>query len=414
LTSLAALAPARAVVLSENELAETSLSIGAVARSFAFTLHGEPLRPPLAPEDLDPSGFGIFDLRLYAVRQTPRLKLVAHLQLTTLVRAHPLTGGVAVGRGVAPPRWLPMSFELADDPTIEIAAGADWLYAAYSIDRFTVTLGRQPVTLGRGAIWSPIDLVATFALTEVDTEYKPGADALRVDYSPDARSALTFLASTGELEDDHDLGAALSASTVLVRYTRGWDRGEVGATAAYVRGDAVLGADGVVDTGSFEIYGEATLTLVTDDSVVAALVTDGQIVPKAMVGATFRTSHTLTLRPELHHNDFGATEPADYLAVAASDRVALGEQIVLGRDYAAIAADWELHPLVHLGGLALVNALDPSALLSLGLRYNLADNAELYLGGYLPVGRTPYTPLAPKDEFGQYPALAFAELKAAL
>lgn len=59
-----------------------------------------------------------------------------------------------------------------------------------------------------------------------------------------------------------------------------------------------------------------------------------------------------------------------------------------------------------------MNALDPSALLSAGLRYEVARNAEVYLGGYAPIGRRPDAPLAFEDEYGAFPYFLFFELKA--
>ncbi len=80
-----------------------------------------------------------------------------------------------------PPRWLPLTVTITDEPTLTLRDTVDWVYAAYTRGPVTITLGRQPVSFGRAKLWSPMDLVAPFALTEVDTEYRPGADAVRID-----------------------------------------------------------------------------------------------------------------------------------------------------------------------------------------------------------------------------------------
>ena len=74
----------------------------------------------------------------------------------------------------------------------------DWLYCAVNWGPATFTVGRQPVTFGRGKFCGPSDLVATFALTEVDTEYKPGADALRIDLGLGERTQLGLIAAAGK------------------------------------------------------------------------------------------------------------------------------------------------------------------------------------------------------------------------
>src|SRR5690606_28945726 len=104
LSLTAVAAPARAIVISEDELEEESFEAGVIARQFAFVLLGEPLEPPLAPEDISPTGTGILDLRLYVVRKTATWQLVVHDQLTTRISAHDVGAGFPIGRGVPPPR----------------------------------------------------------------------------------------------------------------------------------------------------------------------------------------------------------------------------------------------------------------------------------------------------------------------
>ena len=408
--------PARAVVLSEDPLQETSTELGVIARMFSFVLTGPLLRPPYLPDDEDPQTFGVTDLRLYFVDKQPWFKLVVHDQLTAVVRSHPVVSALAFGRGLPPPRYLPLTFTAADDPTVTLASTADWLYAAVTRGPMTVTLGRQPISFGRGVVWSPMDLIGTFTLTEVDTEYKPGADAVRVNLTTSERTSLTVVASTGELEDDHDLDASLQGSAFLARGKWRIDDGELGALAGTVRNDMVAGVDAALDLGRFDGHGEVTVTVPTARSLSSPEAGAGDAVLKAEVGASFKPTSGLTLEPEALYNGFGSWQPDGYLAVARSQRVAIGEQITLGRLYAGGVADWEVYALLHLTGMALVNVRDPGALASVALRYNLADNVEGVLGGYLPVGRRPTAaaPLTARSEYGLFPYFVFLELKAAI
>ncbi|MBW2277219.1 MAG: hypothetical protein JRF63_06985 [Deltaproteobacteria bacterium] len=413
--------PAGAVVLSEDEFEETSTIAGAIARAFAFVLAGETLEPPLMLGDMNPTGLGIFDLRLYFEKRSPSLKLVVHNQLTSVIRSHALLGAANIGRGASPPRLLALRFDLTDEPTLGVRNTVDWLYVAWSRDSVTATLGRQPVTFGRGKLWSPSDLVGTFALTEVDTEYKPGADALRVDWSPSEKTTVTAVASAGELEDDDDMEATLGGSSFLAQVKRTFGRGEAGLMAGYIRGDAVAGVDGVVDTGSFEVYGEATLSVLTKRSLMAAALSGGDslqerhdVIGKAVLGATFRPRSKITLSPEVLYNGFGSRDAGDYYSVATSDRAAIGEQTLLGQLHAGLVVNWEAHPLVNVAGVSLVNALDPSALASVSVSYSVSDNAQALIGGYAPIGKTPESAIEPEDEFGMYPYFLFFELKAVM
>jgi len=151
-----------------------------------------------------------------------------------------------------PPRWFPLQADITDDEGITLRESVDWAYAAVTLGPVTVTAGRQPITLGRGKLYKPLDLVATFALTEVDTEYKPGADALRIDWNATPRTVLSLFATAGEWNDE----LALRGSAFALRAKQELAKGEVGMLGGLVRGDGVIGADAVVDAGKFDIYAE--------------------------------------------------------------------------------------------------------------------------------------------------------------
>ena len=105
---------AAAIVIAEDELEETSTITGLVARNFGFILAGPTLAPPYSTEDSSPTGMGIFDARAYFEHRAQRWKFVAHQQFTLQMQSHSMLGGVNLGRGVSPPRWLPLQFRHQD------------------------------------------------------------------------------------------------------------------------------------------------------------------------------------------------------------------------------------------------------------------------------------------------------------
>ena len=413
LSALTQVAPAGAVVLSEDELEESSTEIGAVLRSFHFLLAGDVLAPPYAAEDTDPMGISSFDARLYFQYRTPELKLVAHEQLSLGLRSHSSASPLALGRGLSPPRWLPLDFQQADGG-LSLGSQVDWLYGAYTVDPLTFTVGRQPITFGRGSLWRTTDRISTFTLTEVDTAYKPGADAVRIDLRAAEQTRLVAVAAIGEVgSGDQDLEADLQGSSFVGRFEQGWDGGELGVTGGLVRYDVLAGVDAVFDLGALDLYAELTLTKLTAESLGAPGVDGRDIpVPSALVGMTLKPSGTVTLKPEIHYNGFGSFEATDYLAIAVSDRTRMGEQVALGRLYAGWTSDWELHPLTHLSQAMIVNLHDPSALVFLALRHNLADDVDVAGGVYAPIGTLPdVAAVAARSEYGSYPYFFFTELK---
>lgn len=411
--------PARAFVLAEDELADTSTELGFMVRGFTFTLTGPTLRYPYIPlpdHDEDPTGLGLFDLRATFSHRRSWLKVVVHNQLGLLTRSPPPSidlGQLSFGRGQEPRRWLPLERDLVDHEGYSLRENLDWAFVALSRGPLTLTVGRQPITIGRGKIWKPLDLIATFALTEVDTEYKPGADALRLDWTAAEQTTLSLIASAGKWR-----GELLAGSALALRGKQVLSFGEIGLLAGLIRRDVVIGLDAVWDLGRYDIYGELALHALFDGSLTPAQPERGPIVPRALLGATFKPTAKLTLSPELHYNGFGEWDAEDYLGVGLSDRVAMGEMYNMGRVYAAGIALWELHPLVTVNGGLIINPLDPSGLVSLGLNYSLAANMVLVAGAYIPAGRLPdlrAKPLpAPRSEFGLYPTFLFLELKAAM
>lgn len=405
---------ARGEVLSEDALEGTSREAGVVLRSYAFTLGGAVLRPPLAPTDMSPLGVGVSDLRLYFVETHPSFKLVLHAPLTATISSDAVPGNT-VGRGVAPPRWLPLRTAPADRDTLQLLGEVDWLYLAWLHGPVTVTVGRQPISLGRAKVWRPEDLLAGFSLTEVDTEYKRGVDALRLDWSIGERSTLRLFASPGEIQVDRDAEASRTGSAALLQMVLGRAGGELGAILGWVRGDLVAGIDGATDVGSFDVHAEATATLLTDDSLAAPGYASGDVRGKAAVGMTFHPSSKLTLGPEVLYNGFGATKLKDHPDLVGSPRIPLGEQTTLGVLYGAATAEWTLTSMWTIGGLALFNTTDQSALLSLSVRTSIASNAEAEVGGYLPIGRTPDSMTGvPDSEYGLYPNFLYLKLKVVL
>jgi len=410
-------APARAFVLHEDPLEETSAELGLLFRTFAFIMHGPTMRPPYALTDADPLAQGIFDFRLSFAYRGPRVKVVMHNSLSGQVSSRQGSSNLGLGQGVAPRRWLPLEADLNTEGTLVLRDVLDWAYVAITLGPVTLTAGRQPITFGRGKMWQTVDLITSFSMTQVDTEYKPGADAVRLDANISENTQLTVVAVGGtDVSGDSDI--ALRGSSMALRLKHGFGESvEAGLFAGFIRYDAVVGLDAVYDAGSFDVYAELTTTILTERSLSPGLTQRDQVLFKALLGANFKPHAKITLSPELAYNGFGAWDPADYFTVALSERMAVGEIYTMGQLYLGALCLWEAHPLLNVSAVLMMNPRDPSGLVSLGAVYNVASNVELKLGLYLPLGRVPdVSGIVPKprSEFGLYPYFYFIELKAAL
>ena len=145
---LVAATPARAWVLSEDELEERSTELGLLGR--AFILPMRPLYVVPGLQDPDRQVSGLFDLRLSFQHQNPWLKVVVHNQLTATIRSEAGGAGLlAMGRGVEPPRWLPLQWDLTTGDHFDLREQIDWLYASVTWGPATIIVGRQPCSSPR-------------------------------------------------------------------------------------------------------------------------------------------------------------------------------------------------------------------------------------------------------------------------
>jgi len=176
----------------------------------------------------------------------------------------------------------------------------------------------------------------------------------------------------------------------MARFKQGFEGGELGVSAGYLRGDAVLVLDGIVDLGKLDLYGELvgnifskrSLSPNASEPAQAAL---GDVALRAVLGARIKPTSKLTLTPELFYNGLGSFEREDYVAIANSQRFSIGEIYNLGRIYAGLVAAWEVHPLLTLRAVTMANLHDPSGLLSLGAVYSVSDNVSAIAGGLFVV-----------------------------
>ncbi|HND34373.1 MAG TPA: hypothetical protein PLA94_30435, partial [Myxococcota bacterium] len=188
-----------------------------------------------------------------------------------------------------------------------------------------------------------------------------------------------------------------------------------------LRSDFVVGVGTATSVGPVGLHAEATLTRPPEDPLFV----------RAVGGAMWRPGSTTTLTGELYFQSLGAAKPEGYLEILGGERAARGELWSAGQLYAAVAGVQEITPILHANLAVIGNLRDPSALLSAGLGWSVADNAELALGGYAGLGKAPDrvemdlalgengVELVPpteaelansvNSEFGLYPAMVFVQ-----
>ncbi|MDP6932005.1 MAG: hypothetical protein QGG40_03775 [Myxococcota bacterium] len=351
----------------------------------------------------DPSSTGIVDGRIKVTAQLPvGLHLEAHHAATAT------TGGSAstswsTGVGGSAPQVVDLSWEAEDSDSWALSGRTDRLRLRYRQGPVDVSVGRQPITLGAGLVFTPMDLVNPFHPATIDTEYKPGVDAVRIDGFSGMSSGTLVGAYSGSWDAEGTVLALAGQSTVGLF--------DIGGMLGAIRGDAVGGVTTRGGIGPVAVHGDVTLTLPAERH-------DEDPFVRAVTGAML-TDGTRSLTAELYLQTLGATDPDDYLEQASGERYLQGELWAMGTAYAALMGAYDLGGLWSASMMSLVNLTDISALVAPSLSVSVGDNAVASAGAFLGLGERPPDPtteqllageIPVESEFGLIPHTAFIRL----
>ncbi|MFT4626556.1 MAG: hypothetical protein ACI8PZ_005233 [Myxococcota bacterium] len=399
--------------ISEDEL--TAAVVEGVVTGDWAAVDGIRLPKPTA------TGQGITNARLnVVVRYGDMLRLEAAHMVSSVV-APPGTGlstsGFGSGVLVDAPEAVDLTWQALDGGNHTLIGRTDRLALKATAGQVDVTLGRQPVTFGSGMFFAPLDLVNPFFPTTIDTEYKPGIDALRVDTYIGGTGRISAVgAYAGDWAADGMSGALYGQATAAVT--------DLGLFVGWIRGDAVVGATTMTSVGPVALHADGAVTVPVE--------TEEEPFFRGVLGADYRPTGTTTLSGEAYVQTLGTTDPDRYLEQLSSDRFARGELFTVGVAYLGLAVAQEITPTV-MGSLAvLTNPVDPSALVIPNVSASIGDNTAIAVGAYAGVGARPEvvglsavfaTDGSPLDgaalsramgirsEFGLYPVTAFTQLR---
>jgi hypothetical protein len=336
------------------------------------------------------------------------------LQLAYEQRARWLSGGgtglAATGAFLPSTAKAPFRIEQLD---WEIAADDDFAYR-HEIDRAfvalhpawgEVTVGRQAIGMGRGVIFSAVDLFAPFSPLEVDREWRRGVDAFRAEYQLTATSSAELIGVFGN---------SWGQSAVLGRL-----RGYVGdVDGSLILGkyteDFLIGTVVSATVGDAEVHGELALFDTPDAQPDGTLWLGDDVVTKAVLGSsyTFNIGNGLTALAEYHYSGFGVKDISDAL-VRLQDpdflrRFLRGNTQILGRQALAGQLSYPFNNAITGTFLVLGSPTDGSGVLAPSLRLDLQDNVTLTGSCFVPWGREPKAGQL-RSEYGATPASLFLQ-----
>ena len=343
----------------------------------------------------DPASDHDADLRLKADGTHGAWDVMAHYELLARhgdTLAPPVATPLALlGAGAGLPDDGRRLFDLTDSITDGARTVAvhrmDRLALGHSTPERTIRFGRQAITWGNGLVFYPLDFVNPFSPIAIDKDYKTGDDLLYAQWALAADGEIQTIAAPRRDAATRDIESDESTYAAKLRLRRGgFDIDVVGARHV---GDGVVGLGLARSVGGAVWRLDATYTGV--DHGVFSLVTN-------LDYSWIVRGKNVYGYAEYFRNGFGEADRADYNApnTALVERIARGELYTLARDYTALGAQIELHPLFNVHANLIWNLNDGSRFLQLRGIYDWKQNLQLMTGVNLPQGER-------GDEYGGIP-----------
>lgn len=378
----------------------------------------------------EPVAQGILDGRIKASVSHGAVRFLAHHSLTA-TSGGPVFATGQTGLGVQSPQFVDLTWDGIDDAEdpnpMTLTGRVDRLSISVDAGPVTMKAGRQPITLGHGLTFTPLDLVNPFFPTTVDQEYKPGVDALTADLfvgTATQFSVMTAYAHPEPVKDADDWVVDGMVHAVYAQHTLGG--ADVGVLVGSVQGDGVMGGTVATAIGPVAVHADATYTRPEGDREDPFV--------RAVVGALWAATGDLTVSGEAYHQSLGASDPQRYLTQLSGERYGRGELWLAGQTYASASLGYQFTPLI-LGTVAVIgNALDGSALVAPNAVVSVSDEVQLVMGGFIGRGDRPAVvdladlldpetglPLTGdalnasvgvRSEFGLYPSSVYVQMKA--
>lgn len=286
----------------------------------------------------------------------------------------------------APFRIRPVQATILDRPAVTHVHEVDRAWVALHLQPVELTLGRQAIGLGRGVLFSAVDVLSPFSPLEVDREWRRGVDAARAELSLGEHLSAGAI---GAANRDFDGG-------VLLGRLRGYAGPLDGELLAGKRdADTMLGVAASATLGDAELHAEGAGFRTDGRGIEAGLLGSERWVGKALLGSSYRfdVGRGLNVLGEYHYSGFGlrdiGSDASLLLDPAFTDRFSRGDSQILGRHVAALVMTLDLTDSLTGNLAGLVSPVDSSGLVAPTLTFIPSDNVTVIASGYVPWGKAP-------------------------
>ena len=285
---------------------------------------------------------------------------------------------------------------LASQPDWAIFGNLDRANIKWQRDWGDLTVGRQPITFGAARIINPTDVFLPFNHQTLNTEYRIGVDAIRLQRP---------LGPLAELDIGVILGpdADPNVSAAYMQFMVHAAGNDLSMTIAQFSNHQLLGVGTQSAIGQLGFWFEVA-AVSGDDSYT-----------RLSTGVDYAFNEDWLFMVETHFNSAGAESANDYGQIRGSAPFRRGEVYLSGRRYLIPVLSWHLSPLAAVSVQSIINLSDRSAFTSLTATRNVTQNGHVDAGIQWFTGDTStFTPpfnLEAGSEFGDSPTLVFGSVR---
>jgi hypothetical protein len=284
----------------------------------------------------------------------------------------------------------------SQNSTTSIGYELDRLVYKHHFDTITVGLGRQPIDWGSGRFWQPLNVFGAFAPTDLDTDYKPGIDALNLGWFPLPYSSLN--AVFVPKSDEHP--AAQASGAIYYRGQVG-ERLELSLLGGHVLGNRVIG-------GAFESHWRGMGWRI--EGTHYTLKSTQEKFLFWIAGIDYQFENATLISVEWYENDHGTTTQEGLIEMINDPLVRYGLQPYLGEHLLGLTLERDMTPLLQGSYTLLATALrdeqdhlESSLLHQFTLNYSLSDESDLLVSLISASGEKLNPAGVVQSEFGHIP-----------
>lgn len=276
----------------------------------------------------------------------------------------------------------------------------DRFYVSYTKNAFNLNVGRAPIAFGSAKIINPTDVLTPISYQTLDKEERVGVDTVRMNYSLGALSLLDVGYVLGHKMD-------FSESAVFTRLKTNIWATDISVMLMDFQENLMTGIDFSRSIGNASGWLESAYVIPKYFNQDKRANLKNYL--RTTVGFDYKLTESVYSYIEYHYNGAGASDPKRYAFLQNQIAYTEGGVYLQGAQYIAPGMTYELSSLWKLTGQFLLNLNDHSIFNNLAIEYNVAQDAFIDLGAYVPAGKK--SQLSQLSEFGSYPTSIYTSLR---